>query len=87
MPLNYMLGLTRMRVRDFYPAGIAMLPGIALRVFLGSTLSNVTSESTSLSELLKGENKVFIIIMVILGIIVGTVAAVWVLRVTKGYIQ
>ena len=44
--LNYMLGLTRIRLSDFMIGGFGMLPGILFRIFLGSTLSSFSQENT-----------------------------------------
>ena len=40
--LNYLLGLTKISFRDFILGGIGMLPGILIRLFIGTTLSSMT---------------------------------------------
>lgn len=40
--LNYMLGLTEVKLRDFTLGGLAMIPGQIIRLFIGTTLSSLT---------------------------------------------
>jgi uncharacterized membrane protein YdjX (TVP38/TMEM64 family) len=41
--LNYALGLTRVRLADYVPAGIGMLPGTLLYVYLGRVAGDVAA--------------------------------------------
>ncbi len=41
--LNYLLGLTRLRLRDFWLAALGMLPGTLLYVYYGAVLGDVTA--------------------------------------------
>lgn len=40
--LNYVLGITHLRLRDYVLGNFAMLPGLIIRVFFGTTLSELT---------------------------------------------
>ena len=80
---NYMLGLTDLRMRDFVPAGIGMLPGICVRLFVGTTLACMSEESLSLDSILFGENSTLIITMIVIGTVVGISGITYITILTK----
>jgi uncharacterized membrane protein YdjX (TVP38/TMEM64 family) len=85
---NYLLGLTDVRLRDFVPAGLGMLPGILVRLFVGSTLAALTKESVSISTILReGENSGLIVALIAGGAIVGISGIAYSVRLTKGYLR
>jgi uncharacterized membrane protein YdjX (TVP38/TMEM64 family) len=84
---NYLLGLTDVRLRDFVPAGAGMLPGILVRLFVGSTLSAITQESLSFESIMQGEHSKMIIGLIIGGGLVGAGGIAYTTRLTKRYLS
>ena len=85
--VNYMLGITSIRMRDFVIGGLGMIPGLSARLFVGSTLSELTKDSISLSSILQGSNTPIILTMVIAGLIVGISGMIYITALTKRYIR
>lgn len=85
--LNYMLGLTDIKLRDYVIGGIGMLPGQVVRLFIGTTLSTMTSDSMSLYSIIDGEYGGLIIAMAILGVIVGISGITYITILTKRYLR
>lgn len=84
---NYMLGLTDIRMRDFIPGGIGMLPGICVRLFVGTTLSCMTEDSMSIQSIIFGEHSTLIITMIVIGMLVGISGITYITILTKQYIK
>lgn len=85
---NYLLGLTDIKLRDFIPAGVGMLPGILVRLFIGSTLHALTRESVSLYNIVfDSEYSNLILFLIIGGGVVGISGIAYSIRVTKRYLK
>lgn len=63
---NLAISLTRISIGDFALGNLGMLPGLALRVFIGTTLSSLTQDTSTLKN-----NKVLLAFVVI-----GTLLAI-----------
>lgn len=68
-------------------AGIGLLPGICVRLFIGTTLSTMTQESMSFSNLINGENAPYIIALIVAGVILAIVGITYMTRLTKRYLK
>jgi len=84
---NYMIGLTRISLRDFIVGGVGMAPGVLVRLFIGSTLSALTQENISIQSLFEGENKTLIIAMGVAGLIIGGAGVAYIILVTRRYVK
>lgn len=82
--LNFMLGITEVRLRDFILGGLGMLPGLLIRLFIGTTLSAMTEESISISSII-GEQPI-VIVFIVGGLIVGIAGITYVTVITKRYL-
>jgi len=87
--LNYMLGITRLKLRDYVLGNFAMLPGLIIRVFFGTTLSELTEETFSnMWVLFKDSDKLPIfIILAIIGLVAGCGGLFYVTLIAKRYIK
>ena len=74
--LNYLMGITDISFKDYMIGNLGMLPGCIVYVFIGTTLSSITSDSS------KG-NKALTLTLFIVGSILGCAGIVWVSIVTK----
>lgn len=84
---NYMVGLTKITLFDFVLGGVGMLPGVLLRVFIGSTLSALTQENFSIPSLFEGNKKYLIITMGVAGMLIGIAGIAYITIVTKRYVR
>lgn len=82
--LNFMLGITEVRLRDFILGGLGMLPGLLIRLFIGTTLSAMTEESISISNIISEQPVV--IVFIVGGLIVGIAGITYVTIITKRYL-
>ena len=87
--LNYMLGITDLRLRDYILGNFAMLPSLIIRVFFGTTLSELTQEKlTNLwSTFAASDNLPLIIALAVIGLAVGCGGLTYVIIITKRYIR
>jgi uncharacterized membrane protein YdjX (TVP38/TMEM64 family) len=87
--LNYMLGITHLRLRDYILGNFAMLPGLAIRVFFGTTLSELTQENlTNLQSLVTdSDNLPLFISLAVIGLVVGCAGVTYIVLITKRYIR
>ena len=87
--LNYMLGITHLHLRDYILGNFAMLPGLIIRVFFGTTLSELTQENlTDLwSTFADSDNLPLIIALAVIGLAVGCGGFTYVIVITKRYIR
>jgi len=66
LTFNLAISLTHISLSDYALGTLGMLPGLALRVFIGTTLSSLTNDTSSLKN-----NKVMLAFVV-----VGTLLAI-----------
>ena len=87
--LNYMLGITHIRLRDYVLGNFGMLPGLIVRVFFGTTLSELTQENLTnlMSIFTESDNLPLIIVLAILGLAVGCAGITYIVLITKRYIR
>jgi uncharacterized membrane protein YdjX (TVP38/TMEM64 family) len=79
--LNYMFGITAIRVRDFMLGGFGMLPGAIVYIFLGTTISNIADAANG-----NFEGGAATLVLLILGCALGLFAIVYISIVTKRYL-
>jgi len=86
--LNFMLGITQISLQDFIIGGLGMFPGMLTRLFIGTTISELTKDSFSFKALVfDSENTSLYIILAIFGLFIFIAVFTYISRVTKRYIQ
>jgi uncharacterized membrane protein YdjX (TVP38/TMEM64 family) len=76
--LNYMLGITSVKARDYIIGMVGMLPGTLVYVFIGTTISDIADTAKG-----KSENNTVILVFLIVGSILGCAGIVWISVVAK----
>lgn len=85
--LNFMLGITQISLKDFIIGGLGMLPGMLIRLFIGTTLSELTKDSISFKSLVfESENSTLFIVLGVFAILIFIAGFTYISRVTKKYI-
>ena len=85
--LNFMLGITQISLKDFIIGGLGMLPGMLIRLFVGTTLSELTKDSISFKSLVfESENSTLFIVLGVFAILIFIAGFTYISRVTKKYI-
>ena len=85
--LNFMLGITQISLKDFIIGGLGMLPGMMIRLFIGTTLSELTKDSISFKSLVfESENSTLFIVLGVFAILIFIAGFTYISRVTKKYI-
>ena len=85
--LNFILGITKIKLRDYIIGGVGMLPGQVLRLFIGTTISSLTQDEMSFFSILSGEYGPLIIATMIIGVILGISGTTYITIVTKRYLK
>ena len=67
--INYILGVTSVKLRDYALACFAMLPGTVLYTFLGSSAGSIVESASS-----GGGNTTLTIVIVVIGVVFGVVS-------------
>jgi uncharacterized membrane protein YdjX (TVP38/TMEM64 family) len=82
-----MLGITQISLKDFIIGGLGMLPGMLIRLFIGTTLSELTKDSISFKSLVfESENSTLFIVLGVFAILIFIAGFTYISRVTKKYI-
>jgi hypothetical protein len=86
--LNAFLGITAIRLRDYTLGGLGMIPGQVVRLFVGTTLSELTKDSMSFSSIFKdSKNNGFYIFVGICALLIFIGGLIYLTRVTKHYLR
>eukprot|EP00347_Sterkiella_histriomuscorum_P024041 403332511 len=80
--LNYLFGITSIKVKDFMIGGFGMLPGAFVYVLLGTTISSIADAANG-----NFEAGVLPLIMLIFGTLLAIFAVVYISIVTKRYLN
>lgn len=80
--LNYLFGITSIKVTHFMIGGFGMVPGAIVYVMLGTTISSIADAADG-----NFEGGVLTLIMMIFGTIMALVAIIYISIVTKRYLN
>ena len=78
---NLAISLTQITLRDFILGNLGMLPGLALRVFIGTTLSSLTQDGSGL------KNNKLLMAFVIVGTLLAILGMIYISIKTKRHLQ
>ena len=85
--LNFILGITQISLKDFIIGGLGMLPGMLIRLFIGTTLFELTKDSISFKSLVfESENSTLFIVLGVFAILIFIAGFTYISRVTNKYI-
>ena len=79
--LNYLFGITSIKVRDFMLGGFGMLPGAIVYVLLGTTISSIADAANG-----NFDAGIMPIILLIFGTMMAIFAIYYISKVTKRYL-
>lgn len=80
--LNYLFGITSIKVKDFMIGGFGMLPGAFVYVLLGTTISSIADAANG-----NFDAGVLPLIMLIFGTVLALFAIIYISMVTKRYLN
>lgn len=80
--LNYLLGITGIKVKDFMLGAFGMLPGAFVYVLLGTTISSIADAANG-----NFEGGAMTMVLLIFGTIMAFVAIIYISIVTKRYLN
>ena len=81
LTLNIFFSLTNVAYNVFALGQLGMLPGLILRVFIGTTFSSLTTDTSSL------KSNPLVIAVIIVGLIIAVVAIVVITKETRKYLK
>lgn len=79
---NYIMGVTSVKFWDYALGGLGMIPGTAVYVFIGTTISNIADAAAG-----KYEKGTAFLVLVIVGTILAFVAIIYISYVVKKYLD
>jgi len=82
--LNYMMGITEIKLSHFCIGSIGMLPGTIVYVFIGTTISSITEAASGSTN---GENNTLILVLFIVGSVLACGGIIWVSVVAKKHLN
>jgi len=80
--LNYLMGITDIKLWHYVLGMFGMIPGTLVFVFIGTTISNITDAATG-----KNDQGAIVLVMVIVGSILACGGIVYVSFKAKGYLN
>ena len=80
--LNYLFGITSINLLYFFLGGFGSLPGITVRIFIGTTLSNLTQATSE-----EFEGGPLLLGLLVGGTIMASAAIGYMTAVTKRYLN
>ena len=81
--LNFVVGITTMRFRDFVLSMIGVVPGTIVYIMIGTTISNVADVISGKSKAQK--HQTLELVFIIVGTLLGIAGLIWTSWVTKRY--
>ena len=81
LTLNIFFSLTNVAFKIFFLGQLGMLPGLILRVFIGTTISSLTTDTSAFKK------NPWVIAAIVVGLIVAVLAIVVITKETRKYLK
>ena len=86
-PLNYIMGITSVSMRDFFIGLVSITPATCVYVFIGTTISSIAEAISGGHSSGSSETKTLALIFLILGSTLACAGIVWVSIVAKKHLK
>ena len=82
-PLNYIMGITSVSIKDFCFGLVSITPATCVYVFIGTTISSITEAISGKGDQGNSGTKTFALLLLILGSALACFGIIWVSIVAK----